>query len=158
MQLVKVIISEQKMLVYKSGKVVRTYPVSTSKFGTGNIKNSFMTPPGKHKIIEKIGSGIVIGGVFSGKKYTGKTYHETGIHEEDLITSRILILDGLEPGINKGKGIDSLEREIWIHGTNEENKIGTPASHGCIRMLNSDIIELFDEIEEGTLLEIIIGN
>ncbi len=131
--------------------IVKEYPVSTSSFGIGNQNGSYKTPLGEHSIAQKIGVGCPAYEVFVGRQPLGVL--ETLIAQgqslpEDIITSRILRLQGLEPGINQGEGIDSFERYIYIHGTPEEDKIGQPASHGCIRMLNADVIELFDNVNE----------
>ena len=131
--------------------IVKEYPVSTSSFGCGNQNGSFKTPLGEHSIAQKIGAGCPANEVFVGRQPQGVL--ETIIAQgqtlpEDIITSRILRLQGLEPGLNQGPGIDSYERYIYIHGTAEEDKIGQPASHGCIRMRNADVIELFDNVSE----------
>ncbi len=144
-------IEEQKLFFIKNKEVIKTYPVSTSKFGTGNLENSNRTPLGVHQIINKIGHNAPPGRIFRSREDTGENYN-TSMTEENLILTRILRLDGLEPGINKGESIDSYERYIYIHGTNREDLIGTPMSHGCICMRNNDIIELFDSVEEGTLV------
>jgi len=154
MQYLKVIISEQKMYLYDKSELVCFYQVSTSRFGIGNKKNSFKTPLGRHRIIEKIGEDVPEGGIFRKKKFSGETFYGKKKHSDDLITSRILILEGLEPNKNCGKGIDSRDRGIWIHGTHEEDKIGSSASHGCIRLKNSDMIDLFERIKTGSVVEI----
>jgi len=138
-------------------KKISDYPVSTSHFGTGNQNGSFKTPLGMHRIVQKIGGGCAINEVFIGRQPTGVLEDLLAKNEklpEDIITSRILWLQGQEPGLNKGKNnqdeiIDSYQRYIYIHGTSEEDKIGQPASHGCVRMRNRDIIELFDLVNEG---------
>lgn len=144
-------IKNQRLFFIKNKAVVKTYPVSTSKFGIGNIENSNMTPLGVHQISNKIGHNAPHGRIFRSREDTGENYNEN-MTEENLILTRILRLDGLEPGINKGGKIDSFSRYIYIHGTNREDLIGTPMSHGCICMRNNDIIELFDSVEEGTLV------
>lgn len=153
-----VVISEQKMYLMKGEEVEKIYPISTSKYGIGSRARSNKTPPGTHRVAEKIGEGAPVGTIFKGRVSTGRTaeiYTNRAEHGEDLITTRIIWLEGLEQGINKGKGIDSHQRYIYIHGTPEEGLIGTPASHGCIRMKNADIIELFDLIDIGALVEIV---
>jgi len=133
-------------------KIVFEYPVSTSSFGMGNQNGSFKTPLGEHSIAQKIGADCAINEVFIGRvpqgglealQTAGKTL------PEDIITSRILWLEGKEPGVNNGEGIDSYQRYIYIHGTSEEEKIGLPASHGCIRMRNQDVVDLFNHVDEG---------
>lgn len=112
---------------------------------------------GIHAVCRKIGDGAAVGTVFKGGVDTGTTariYRDDTNVSDDLITTRILWLEGLEPGVNQGPGIDSRERRIYIHGTHEEGLVGTPVSHGCIRMKNLDVIELFDAIPEGTVVDI----
>ncbi len=155
---VRVVVSIKKQLltVFKNDEMIKTYPVSTSKFGVGNKIGSRKTPLGKHKIIEKNGKDAPIGTIFKAKKNTGKIINpqEEFYKGQNLITTRVLQLEGLEDGINKGDGIDSAKRYIWIHGTSEESFIGKPASNGCIRMKNHDVAEFFDLVRVGT--EVII--
>ena len=146
-------VKEQKMYHIVENTIVKEYLVSTAKKGVGNQKNSDMTPHGLHYIKEKYGSktpqnGRMIGRVFYGQ--IAKIYYDTTSSKTDDITSRILWLSGMEKDINKGGNVDSYNRYIYIHGTSEEGKIGTPASHGCVRMLNNDIIELYAKIKIGT--------
>jgi lipoprotein-anchoring transpeptidase ErfK/SrfK len=144
-------VSEQRLYALdESGEVVAEYPVSTSKYGTGNRNGSYQTPLGKHRVKEKIGDRAGEREVFIGRQAQGDLddLRETGVSlPEDIITGRILWLQGLEPGINQGDDVDSYQRYIYIHGTSEEDKIGTPASHGCIRMRNRDVIELYDRVD-----------
>lgn len=152
-KMIKVKVFEQKLYLLENGKIVKSYPVSTSKYGIGNREGSNQTPLGRHKIVNKIGGNAAWGTIFKERKNTGKTIRDKGAvgpEDKDLVTTRIMRLEGLEKGVNKGSGIDSFERCIYIHGTPEEDLIGTPASHGCIRMKNSDVIELFDNVELGT--------
>jgi len=146
-------VSQQKLYCCDDEeKVLFEYPVSTSSFGMGNKNGSFMTPLGEHSIAQKIGADCARNEVFVGRVPQGvlEDLRREG-HElpEDIITSRILWLQGTEPGVNHGEGIDSYHRYIYIHGTSEEEKIGTPASHGCVRMRNQDVIDLFDQVDEG---------
>lgn len=148
-------ISKQNLFIFKNGKLIKIYLVSTSKYGIGNKKDSKKTPLGTHFIAEKIGEGAKLGTLFESRENTGKIaeiYTDATDIQKDLITTRILWLKGIEPGVNQGKGIDSYNRYIYIHGTPEEDLIGRPASSGCIRMKNKDIIELFDLVSEGTLV------
>jgi len=141
----------------KSEEVIRTYPVSTSKYGIGNKEGSNKTPLGTHRIYEKVGEGVKIGTIFKARISAGriaKIYRDSTDVEQDFVITRIMCLEGLEPGINEGKGIDSRDRRIYLHGTPEEGLIGKPASHGCIRMKNDDVVELFDLVKIGTLVEI----
>ncbi len=129
--------------------IVAEYPVSTSRFGVGSENGSFRTPLGLHSIAEKIGNECPENEVFIGRQPQGilqQLIADGRELPEDIITSRILRLAGCEPGINQGEGIDSYQRYIYIHGTSEEDKIGQAASHGCIRMNNRDVIELFDNV------------
>lgn len=142
---------QQKLHLIENRKIIRSFDVSTSKFGIGNRDGSYMTPPGIHRIEEKIGKGAPSGRIFESRNDTGIDWHE-GLTGDNLILTRILRLRGLEEGINSGPGIDSYERYIYIHGTNQENRIGKPNSHGCVCMRNQDIIELFDSVEEGTIV------
>ena len=146
-------ISEQKLyLLDELEEVIQQYTVSTSKYGIGSEDGSFKTPKGKHRISEKIGETAPRNEVFIGRQ--GQGVLEDLLAQkidlpEDIITSRILWLDGLEPGVNQGGNLDTYQRYIYIHGTHEEDKIGTPVSHGCIRMRNDDVIDLFDQVDEG---------
>ena len=150
-------ISEQRLYLFNNNNLVKSFPVSTSKYGEGQIENSFKTPLGLHEIKEKIGYKAPINTIFTARENTNKRA-EIQINpndtEVDFVTSRILWLDGLENGINRGVGVDSYSRYIYIHGTHEEGLIGQKASHGCIRMFNNDVIELFDMVSEGTKVQI----
>lgn len=153
-------VKRQELDLYLNGNHVISYPVSTSAHGAGTKADSDMTPIGLHKIKGKFGSDVPIGGILKARKYTGNIASiqtnpiKTG---EDAITTRILTLEGLENGINKGGELDSYERHIYIHGTAEEGLIGQPASHGCVRMKNKDVINLFNRVEKG-LTVIILNN
>jgi len=124
----------------------RSYPVSTAANGMGNFVDSFKTPVGIHRVRQKIGGGQPRGMIFESREPTGQIARDLDNREKDEITSRILWLDGLEPGINREGNCDTYSRYIYIHGTSDEKRIGEPVSAGCIRMLNDDIIELFDEV------------
>lgn len=139
---------EKQRLTLKSGrKKLADYPVSTSRFGLGSERGSFKTPTGKFRIAEKIGGGMPLGTVFKSRRPVRAT--KKRLAEEDLVMTRILWLDGLENG-----NANSYDRYIYIHGTNHEDKIGTPASIGCIRMKNADLVELFEQVTAGTPVEI----
>jgi len=150
-------VSAQRLFVVRDGTPVRSYPVSTSKYGTGSAAGSRRTPLGVHRIVQKIGAGAPVGAVFQDRRPTGEIVSSTAAApvDRDLITTRILWLEGLEEGINRGQGLDTFERYIYIHGTPQEGKIGTPASHGCIRMRNADVVELFDSVDCGILVVIV---
>lgn len=142
-------IFDQMLYVHLGDEIKNSYKISTSKYGIGNKAGSNKTPLGLHRIVSKIGRNACLGAIFKRRRNTGKIAR---INKDggDLITTRILRLGGLEKGINKGKGIDSFQRCIYIHGTPQENLIGKPASHGCIRMKNRDIEELFELEKKGT--------
>ncbi len=153
-------VERQKLFLFINGQVERVYDVSTSKNGAGTKSGSEQTPIGLHVIEGKYGEGLPKGGVLRGRKFTGRIAEiqtEPISSGSDDITSRVITIKGLEEGINKGGMNDSYKRKIYIHGTAEEGFIGTPASHGCVRMRNDDVIELFDIVEEGTNL-IILNN
>lgn len=146
------------MTLEAGDRVLRDYVVSTSKVGTGGASGSLRTPLGRHRIAEKIGDGAPIGAVFRGRVRTGEVAEllTSAVDvEEDLVLTRILWLEGLEPGVNRGPGVDSKNRYIYIHGTNEEGLIGTAASHGCVRMRNADVVDLYDAVEVGTEVRIV---
>jgi len=123
-------------------KIAQEYPVSTSRFGVGTEPGSFKTPIGRFEISKKIGGGAALGAVFKGRAPTGEIGDES--NPEDLVQTRILWLHGLEP-----ENANTLERYIYIHGTNHEAEIGTPGSHGCVRMRNADMAELYEMVTEG---------
>ena len=150
-------ISEQRLYLYSNNDLIQSFPVSTSKYGEGQTENSFKTPLGLHEIKEKIGHKAPINTIFTARVNTNKRADvqiKQNDTEDDFVTSRIMWLDGLEDGINRGLGVDSYNRYIYIHGTHEEGLIGQKASHGCIRMFNNDVIELFDIVSEGTKVHI----
>ena len=123
------------------------YPVSTSRFGLGSEPGSLRTPLGRFKIHEKVGGGAPIGTIFKSRvAVASDELHSTA---EDLVLTRILWLAGLED-----HNANTLERYIYLHGTNHESLIGQPASHGCVRMRNTDIVELYDQVQVGTEVHI----
>jgi lipoprotein-anchoring transpeptidase ErfK/SrfK len=133
-----------QLLTVKEGETpIRTYPVSTSRFGIGTEEGSMKTPIGRFRVANKIGSDMPAGTVFQSRVplKPGDPLPPT----EDLVTSRILWLDGLDE-----HNANTRDRFIYIHGTKHEDKIGSPASCGCIRMRNSDVVELFDLVADGT--------
>jgi|WetSurMetagenome_2_1015567.scaffolds.fasta_scaffold00025_50 lipoprotein-anchoring transpeptidase ErfK/SrfK len=144
-------VSNQRLYRVANGAPVREYPVSTSRFGTGNRDGSLMTPLGVHRVKEKYGDGAPVGRVFRDRIDTGETW-SVGEPGKNLILTRILRLEGCEDGLNRGEGIDSYERYIYIHGTNNEQSIGTPSSHGCVCMKNLDVVDLYDRVPEGTFV------
>ena len=157
-EMIFISIEKQKLYYIKNKIIIQEYIISSAELGVGNIQGSNKTPLGLHKIKQKFGdetpeNGRMIGRVFYGNIAT--IIHDTSRSKTDDITSRILWLDGQEKGYNKGGNVDSYARYIYIHGTSEEGRLGTPSSHGCIRMKNKDIIELYDKIKLGTLVLIL---
>ena len=131
---------------------VRSWPVSTSAKGAGQQVGSEQTPLGHHRIKACIGTGMQEGAVFVGRRPTGEIYSpQLALHHpgRDWILTRILWLSGCESGFNRGGDVDTMRRFIYIHGTPDSEAMGVPASHGCIRMRNRDLIELFELVEPG---------
>jgi lipoprotein-anchoring transpeptidase ErfK/SrfK len=133
----------QSMTLFRGPRIERVFPVSTSRFGLGFEEGSFKTPVGRFVISEKIGEGAPLGSVFRARVPTGEIARGGG--DGDLVLTRIFWLSGLDE-VNA----NTHDRYIYIHGTNQEDSIGTPASHGCVRMRNQDIVDLFDLVEVGT--------
>ena len=136
-----------------AGQLLKQYAVSTSKFGTGSQNGSEKTPLGLHRIKDKLGGAMPVNEVFIGRVPHGNLDEckERGVElPDDVIMSRILWLEGMEPGRNQGGYVDTYQRYIYIHGTNHEDKIGIPSSIGCIRMRNEDIVDLFRLVEVGS--------
>jgi len=138
----------QYLSLFRGEKLLLAAPVSTSRFGLGFEPGSRKTPTGSFRVREKIGGEMPIGTVYKGRRPIAASVD--GSAEEDLITSRILWLDGLDEN-----NANTKERYIYIHGTNQEHSIGQPTSNGCIRMRNADVIHLFDLVEVGVLVEIV---
>lgn len=136
-------VQNQSMTLFRGAEIERVYPVSTSRFGLGYEEGSFKTPLGRFVVSEKFGDGAPLGAVFRARVATGEIAPGGG--DEDLVLTRILWLSGLDEA-----NANTHERYIYIHGTNQEKSIGTPASHGCVRMRNRDIAELYDLVEAGT--------
>lgn len=136
-------VRDQRLTVKAGEEAIRSYPVSTSRFGLGCEEGSLKTPLGQFRIGQKIGGNHLSGTIFKNRQPIDKT--GTLASDDDLVMSRILWLDGLEE-----HNANTRDRYIYIHGTNHEHQIGEPASHGCIRMTNADIIELFDLVDEET--------
>ena len=145
-------ISTATLQFYRGGELVKSYIISTSKRPPSNVKNSLGTPRGLHEIAERIGAGQPPGMVFKSRVPTGRHFSEVlerEPHNENLITSRILWLRGLEPGVNRGGNVDTYERYVYIHGTNHDDRIGEPLSAGCVLMRNLDIVELYEDVRVG---------
>lgn len=142
-------VDAQSLLMVEDGLVRRRFGVSTAAAGVDGREGSFGTPPGVHRIGRKIGEAMELGTWFDSREPVGRWTPGSPRDEEDLVLSRILTLVGCEEGVNRGDGCDSEARFIYIHGTNHEDRIGEPVSHGCIRLSNTDVIHLFDCVAEG---------
>tara|TARA_B100001113_G_scaffold291287_1_gene247705 strand:- start:52 stop:579 length:528 start_codon:yes stop_codon:yes gene_type:complete len=154
---IEISIADQKLYLYDSGELVKEYIISSSKYGEGSEDGSFKTPLGKHKISKMIGGDQPHGMRFIGRipSEIYPIYSEEKVFvTDDVVQSRIIWLTGMEEGINSGSGIDSYARYIYIHGTPEEWLLGEKASKGCIRMSNSDVIELFNQLEGNESVQI----
>jgi lipoprotein-anchoring transpeptidase ErfK/SrfK len=152
-QMITVSIGEQRLRLVQDDRVLLEFTVSTALNGPGEQKESGCTPRGMHYIRARIGVGCQENSVFVGRRATGEIYSEllAGQYpQRDWILSRILWLSGLEPGRNRLGNVDTMQRYIYIHGTPDSEPMGIPVSHGCIRMRNQDIIQLFDEVTVGT--------
>ncbi|MBI5710929.1 MAG: L,D-transpeptidase family protein [Candidatus Eisenbacteria bacterium] len=145
---------QRLVLCDDAGRGLAEYPVSTAAAGIGGAEGSLQTPPGWHRIHARIGAGAPSGARFVSRAPTGEVW-DGEPRAEDLILSRILTLEGLEDGVNRGPGRDSLERFIYLHGTNHEDALGRAASHGCVRLSNADVIELSDRVREGDPLVVL---
>lgn len=154
----RVSVASQRLLVLEAdGGILREYVISTARNGVGTAKGSYCTPTGLHIVRAKIGAGLASGTVIVGRRPTGEIFTPelaTKNPTRDWILSRILWLSGLEPGVNRLGKVDTMQRYIYIHGTADEQLLGTPVSHGCIRMASRDVIELFDLVPIGTRVEI----
>ncbi len=157
--LIIISISQQKLALTENNQITKTYTISSAKAGTGNLSGSYKTPLGIHSISHKIGENSALATIFNARIDTHKIAkiltepnQKSGA---DNITSRILWLEGMEDGVNKGGDVDSHDRYIYIHGTDEEGLLGQPVSHGCIRMGNLDVVELFELVSVGTLVVIV---
>jgi hypothetical protein len=144
-------IASQTMQFFEDGRLIKAYVISTGRNPPSCKKGSMGTPTGLHAIAEKIGAGTPPGIVFISRASTGFHFSESRDPEnnDNLITTRILRLRGLEPGVNAGGDVDTHDRYVYIHGTNHEDRLGTPQSAGCVLMNNLEIIELFDRVRSG---------
>lgn len=155
-RLMVVDVARQRLFLIERDARLAEYPVSTAAAGVGSEEGSLRTPPGWHRVHAAIGADAAPGTVFENREPTGAIWRgEPG--DQDLILTRVLTLEGLEDGVNRGRGIDSLERYIYVHGTNHPHSIGAPTSHGCIRMRDPDLIALFDRVAEGDPLVVVEG-
>jgi hypothetical protein len=150
-------LERQQLSCLESGLEVAQYPVSTGLNGPGESQDSGCTPRGKHRVRIKIGANCPVNTVFVGRRPTGERYSELMAEQQpgrDWVLTRIIWLSGTESGFNRGGCVDTLRRYIYIHGTPDREPMGVPKSHGCIRMHNQDLIQLFDWVEPGMLVEI----
>lgn len=150
---------DQQKLWHFEGSGCDSYTISTARAGRGCVQDSQQTPTGLHQVAEKIGAGAPTGMVFKARQATGQRWSEWPQAEDNLITSRILWLDGLEPGHNAGTNadgqvVDTKRRYVYIHGTNQHARLGTPNSHGCVLLSDDDVIRLFEQVPVGTLVYI----
>ena len=147
-------IADQTVSLFEAGKFVNKFPCSTSRFGIGQTEGSKCTPLGLHRIAEKIGAGERAGTVFKSRRIIGHTSQPE--FADAKITTRILWLEGLEPGLNQGfnggASVDSHARYIYLHGTADQSSIGRPDSCGCIHLADGDLIPLFELLPGGTLV------
>jgi lipoprotein-anchoring transpeptidase ErfK/SrfK len=144
---IEISVRKQRLTLRSGRKKLAEYPVSTSRFGLGSKVGSFKTPTGRFRIAEKIGDGMPIGTIFKSRRAVKPT--KKLLQEEDLVMTRILWLDGLDR-----RNANTHSRYVYIHGTNHEESLGMPASHGCVRMNNADVAELFELVTLDTPVEI----
>ncbi|MBN2107828.1 MAG: L,D-transpeptidase [Deltaproteobacteria bacterium] len=155
---IRVNIHLQRLDLLEGDQLLASYPVSTAAKGAGEREGGGQTPRGLHEIRAKIGGGAPMGAVFVGRRATGEICTPEMVRSEpqrDWILTRILWLRGLEPGRNRFGDVDTMRRYVYIHGTPHEVALGTPVSHGCIRMRSADVIALFDLVQSGTPVEIV---
>ena len=144
--------SNQTLYLFKDDRLIFESKVSTSKYGMGCRMNSLKTPTGLHSVSSMFGKGLPAGTLFKNRRPTEKIIKEIPLDNSDYITSRILRLNGLEEGKNKGGDVDSYNRYIYIHGSPHYNTLGSKQSQGCIRMSDKDVIKLFDLVNQKTLV------
>lgn len=152
-KVILVSIAEQRLQLRDDGDVLMDVAVSTAKNGPGELVDSECTPRGWHKIRARIGDGAELNAVFKGRRPTGEIY-EPALRKQfpsrDWILTRILWLSGLEPGKNRLGNVDTMRRYIYIHGCPDDDPLGVPSSHGCIKMRNADLLRLFGQVSVGT--------
>lgn len=154
---IEIDLTRQRLFLREGGRIRSEFPVSTAALGPGERNGSLCTPRGRHQIRAKIGAGAPAGTVFAGRRPTGELYTPAlgaQFPQRDWILTRILWLSGLERGRNRLREVDTMRRYIYIHGTADETRLGATGSHGCIRMGNADIIELFDAVPAGTEVDL----
>jgi len=154
---IQVGLASQQLVLLENGRALMRYPVSTALLGAGEQSGSEQTPRGRHVIRARIGTGLQEGAVLVGRRPTGEIWSPelaARFAGRDWILTRILWLSGCEVGRNRLGPVDSMRRFIYIHGTPEADSIGVPASHGCVRMTNADVMDLYDRVIVGTLVDI----
>lgn len=154
---IEIDVREQRLRLLRGRVELHSYPVSTGLAGTGQREGSACTPLGRHHIRLKIGAGCAPASVFVARRASGEIWTPELARrypQRDWILTRILWLSGDEPGFNRGGECDTLRRFIYIHGTPDTEPMGVPCSHGCIRMRNSDVLTLFERVENGTRVDI----
>ena len=150
-------LASQSLALVEDGRPARVYRVSTSKHGAGELRGSHRTPRGRHVVRAKIGAGAPLGAVFRGRRPTGEIWSPelAAAHPgRDWILTRILWLSGTEVGRNRLGEVDTMRRYIYIHGAPDSEPMGVPGSIGCIRMRNDELVELFDRVPVGTVVDI----
>ena len=156
---IKVLIEQQRLELYNDDSLIASYAISTAKNGVGQKYGSMQTPLGRHRICQKIGDGAPINTVFKARLPTGEIYTPAleAAHPErkDWIITRILWLEGLEEGVNKGGDVDSRARKIYIHASPDSRPMGKPYSHGCVCLHNDDMLKLFLQVKIGDAVAIV---
>jgi hypothetical protein len=154
---IRIDLARQELTLWQGDALLAHYPISTAVNGPGETCGSGCTPRGRHRIRLRIGAGCPENTVFVGRRPTGEVYGPVlaGAHpQRDWILTRILWLTGQEPGRNRGGVVDTLRRYIYIHGCPDTEPMGVPRSHGCVRMRNRELLALFDQVRNGTVVEI----
>lgn len=154
---IRIELGGQRLDLLADDAVLRSYPISTARNGSGERDGSECTPRGLHEIVEKIGAQAATGTVFVAREPTGEICTPELLEaspDRDWILTRVLWLGGLEPGRNQGGEVDTRGRTIYIHGCPDTVVLGVPSSHGCVRMRNADVIDLFDRVGVGTKVQI----
>lgn len=145
-------VDDQMLWLIEGRRVVFQARCATAEKGVGSENGSLQTPLGWHSVVRKVGDDAPWGEIFRARIATNRQWRPGDDTTEDLVLTRILLLGGEEPGSNKGGNVDSYARNIYIHGTNDEARIGIPSSHGCIRLTNDDVIDAYSRIPKGTFV------
>ncbi|WP_217474578.1 L,D-transpeptidase [Stutzerimonas stutzeri] len=150
-------IADQLLYGFSEGRLCLRLPVSTARNGVGERNGSGCTPRGRHQVRARIGDGLPLGAVLRGRRWTGEVWNQA-LHEQfpgrDWILTRILWLSGCEPGFNRLGPVDTFRRYIYLHGTPDSEPMGVPLSHGCIRLRNVDLLDLFPRVPAGCAVQI----